>query len=369
LTRRATLAGGAITLAGAALPRFARAGIGEEKDSLGALAAAKGLRFGASFAVHELEEPYGPAYAEIYRRETKVIASEVELKLQTLRPTANTLEFGPADRLFAFAAENALAVRGHTLIWHDALPDWIERLGHGEAEQLLETHIEAVLERYRGRVLSWDVVNEPIAPWDRLPGNLRGGPFYAALGEGYIARSFRLARQIDPTARLVLNEAQTESEDEMGLVFRDSLSALLRRLRDIGVAIDVIGLQAHLDSRRPYDFPRFAAFVEELANEGYEIAISELDVNDQAFPADPRQRDQHVADLYTRFLGAVLQVKAVKTLVLWQLADSTSWLYRFDVEKYPRAQRRPRPLLYDQNFMKKRAWLAVAAALEAMPPR
>lgn len=337
--------------------------------SLAALARAKGLELGASFAVHELDRPYGPQYAAAYTRECAAITSELEFKMDALRPRADTIEFEGADRLVAFAERHKLSVRGHTLIWNDFLPEWIHRLSPGEVEHLLEAHIETVIARYRGRVAIWDVVNEPIGPWDRLPGNLRKGPFLTALGEGYIARAFRTARRMDPSATLVLNEAQTETADENGQTFRDSLLALLKRLKSEDAPIDAVGLQSHLWSDRPYDMGRFTGFLDDIAALGYAIHITELDVNDRAYPLTVSRRDRKVADLYTRFLTPVLAHKAVKSLTFWQLSDRTSWLWYAAEQKSPRATRRPRPLPLDESFDRKPAWHAVADALRAMPPR
>ncbi|MDX2306624.1 MAG: endo-1,4-beta-xylanase [Hyphomicrobium sp.] len=366
-SRRAILKGAAATLAAAplgTLPVLHAA----TAPSLSSLAAARGLRFGASFSTAELDRPYGDDYARIYERDAAVLTAELELKMLILRPAADTLDFSGADRLMAFARENGKTVRGHTLIWNDNLPDWISRLGPGEIAYLLEAHIETVIDRYPD-IPSWDVVNEPIAPWDRLPGNLRKGAFLSAMGEDYIAKSFEVARRIAPKADLVLNEAQTESADENGQVFRESFMALLKRLHDRGTPIDTIGLQCHIDTQRPYDFPRFAAYLAEIANMGYGIAITELDVNDRALPADIAARDKAVAGIYRDFLSAVLPVDAVRSLTLWQLADHTSWLYYDDVSENPNAARRPRPLPYDARFEKKRAWHEIAEALQAMPPR
>ena len=371
LSRRSVLASG-LSAAGTGLvsraPLLYAADANATAD-LGALAASKGLLFGASFSTYELDKPYGAAYANMYRRDARILTSELELKMFEMRPAAHKLDFGPADRLVAFAGKAGFAVHGHTLIWNDGLPEWIKALAPGQVEHLLEAHILSVLERYKDDIPSWDVVNEPIGPWDDLPGNLRGGPFYAALGEDYIAKSFKLARKVAPKARLVLNEAQTESDDENGQTFRDSFLALVRRLKDQGAPIDVIGLECHLDSRRPYDFPRFAGFLETLADLGFELAISELDVNDAAFARDPSKRDAQVADLYRRFLTAVLPVRAVRRLTTWQLADHTSWLYYDDVSGKPKATRRPRPLPYDNKFQRKPAWYAIAEALDAAPHR
>jgi endo-1,4-beta-xylanase len=338
-------------------------------DTLASLAAAKGLHLGGSFAVHETDAPHGAAYAALYAREVQGLTSELELKLSVIRAAADTEDFWPADRLFAFAESRGMGVRGHTLVWNDDVPAWIKALSAREAGALMDRHIERVLQRYRGRAWAWDVVNEPIAPWDKRPGNLRDGPFLAAFGESYIARSFAIARRLEPTARLVLNEAFTETADARGATYRDSLLALVRRLKDQGAPIDAIGLQCHLSSRYRYDFPRFAAFVADLASLGLDIHLTELDVDDSAFPRPTKARDARVAALYRDFLAAVLPIRAVTSLTLWQLADHTSWLGYRDAEQRPAAADRPRPLPFDHRFERKPAWTAIADALRAMPPR
>ncbi|MEQ1713054.1 MAG: endo-1,4-beta-xylanase [Hyphomicrobium sp.] len=369
LTRRAALFSGLAAAATAIAGEDVHGADFGRAESLGGLAAEKGLLFGASFAVHEAEKPDGARYSGLYAREVRSITSELELKLSSLRPTAAEISFEPADRLFDFAARTGLAVRGHTLVWNDDVPAWIRSLSPKEAGYLMDAHIETVLTRYRGRAIAWDVVNEPIAPWDHRPDHLRAGPFLAAYGEDYIARSFLRARRADPGAKLVLNEAFTETADERGDIFRRSLLALLRRLKDKATPIDAVGLQCHLSSRKAYDFPRFAAFVAEVAELGVDIHLTELDVDDSILPPAIPARDAAVAAIYRDFLGAVLPVTAIKSLTLWQLADHTSWLHYADAAKQSAGSATPRPLPFDAGFARKPAWTAIAAALKAMPPR
>lgn len=340
------------------------------QNSLGALAEQKGLDFGASFAVHELDRPYGKRYADIYKADARILTSELCLKIPVLRPDAHILNFKPADRFFQFAEANNFKAHGHTLIWDDYLPDWIKQLGPGEVEHLLKAHILTVLERYSGKAETWHVVNEPIAPWDKNPGNLRQGAFYANLGEDYIGQAFRLAREIEPKAKLLLNEAQTESNDDNGATFRKSLLALIKRQLDKGVPIDGIGLQCHLKSERPYDFPRFAAFIQQLIDLGLDVQITELDIDDTAFPGSTKKRDKHVANMYRAFLKDVLSIPEVSTLVTWQLSDATSWMADPSLKDDMRKDKLPsRPLPYDKDFKKKPAWQAIAETLQNIPQR
>ena len=286
-----------------------------------------------------------------------------------LRPSAGKLDFADSDRLVDFAIKNHMKVRAHTLIWNDDLPDWIKRLPPDGASQLLDMHITTLMERYKDRVAIWDVVNEPIGPWDKNPGNLRGGPYYAALGEGYIAHAFRRAREVAPAATLVLNEAQTETNDTNGKTFRDSLLALLKRLKDQGAPIDAIGIQSHLKTAARYDFEAFAAYLAEIASLGFDLHITELDVNDSGTNGPVSKRDAVVADLYERFLSAVLKLPAVKVVQLWQLSDRTTWMRDAATAARMHVRAQPRPLIYDDAFHKKPAWNAVARAFEAAPVR
>lgn len=366
LTRRA-FGAGCVVSAAAGFPPSARAEAAPK--SLGALAAEKGILFGASFAVHELDAAYGADYARIYEHDARILTSELEFKMAALRPASGNLDFFDADKLVDFAEKRQMKVRAHTLIWNDDLPDWIKGLAKDDAASLLDVHIGSVISRYQDRVAIWDVVNEPIGPWDKLPGNLRGGPYYAALGEGYILRAFEQARKVAPAATLVLNEAQTETDDANGATFRASLLALLKRLKDQDAPIDAIGLQSHLKADARYDLDAFTQYVGEIASLGYDIHITELDVNDTGIAGDIATRDAKVATLYERYLSAMLKLPAVKVVQLWQLSDRTSWMR--DPALIPRIRLRSqaRPLPYDDAFKKKPAWDAVARALSQAAAR
>lgn len=368
LSRRDVLAGISGAASFAALPGTV-IGKPNSDSSLGAIAAEKGILFGASFATHELDGARGEDYAKMYIRDARILTSELEFKLATLRPAPDKIDFYGADRLVEFAEANGMRVRGHTLIWNDALPDWIKALSNDAARELLEAHIETVTTRYGDRVAYWDVVNEPIGPWDGNPGNLRGGPFYRALGESYIKRSFQLARKFAPIATLVLNEAQTETDDDNGATFRDSLISLLRRLKDQGAPIDAVGIQSHLRTAARYDFPAYAAYLHEIAEMGYAIHITEMDVNDAGLDGTIAERDAKIAALYGTYLTEVLKLPAVKVVELWQLSDGTSWMKDFNSSGDLKVRKDARPLPYDAEFRRKPAWNAIARALSDAPPR
>lgn len=336
---------------------------------LGEIAAKKGILFGASLAVHEFNNAYAKNYQDIYIADAHILTSELAFKLSSLRPSNNVLDFHDADRLIEFATQHNMAVRAHTLIWDDDVPAWIKALSAHDIAELEDMHIETVMARYAGRVRYWDVVNEPIGPWDHRPGNLRAGPFYRALGEDYIARAFKRARATAPGDVLVLNEAQCETADDNGETFRTSLLALLRRMKEQGVPIDAVGFQSHLKLAAKYDFAAFAAYLHEVASLGFAIHITELDVNDTNVSGDEAARDRAVAQMYRGYLDAVLRVPAVNVVQTWQLSDATSWMNDPATQARMHVRTSPRPLPYDAQFQRKPAWDAIAAAFEAAPPR
>jgi endo-1,4-beta-xylanase len=162
----------------------------------------------------------------------------------------------------------------------------------------------------------------------------------------------------------VLNEAQAERDDDVGLAVRAGLLRLVDELQHAGVRLDVVGLQGHLQPRYPHDPQRFLEFVHALAERKVDIYITEFDVRDDTFPDDVATRDKMIAETGGKFLETVLQVPAVKALIAWQLSDHYSFYTDAARKKNPLAERLPRPLPFDENMQKKPLWYAMARALE-----
>src|SRR5690606_38337533 len=76
-------------------------------------------------------------YHEVLKREFNMVVAENEMKFDTIRPSKDQFNFNPGDRLVEFAEEHGMAVRGHTLIWHNHTPGWLEN-GNWTREELLD---------------------------------------------------------------------------------------------------------------------------------------------------------------------------------------------------------------------------------------
>ena len=362
MTRRALARGVAL---GAAAPLWA-AGLAQAQTpaSLGALAAARGILFGASAASPMLDQP---AYRALYEREARVITVDYEMKFAALRPNGPDADFTAADRLADFAAKQGMGLRGHTLIWNENLPGWLKFQSRREVERLFDRHIEEMVTRYAGRVHSWDVVNEPFWPDHGARGGYRRGVWFDMLGPSYVRYAFQRAARFDPKARLTLNEAFCERNDPLGQTVRAALLRLVDELRDNDAPIHAVGLQAHLQPQIAYDDDVFVDFLRALARRKVEIYITELDVDDSGFSGSIAERDARVAERYEAFLTKVLAVPQVKMVVLWQLADRFSWYRDPDAMKLLNITHQARPLPYDDALKRKPAWDAIARALATRP--
>jgi endo-1,4-beta-xylanase len=330
--------------------------------SLASVAAANGFVFGSA-AAEVIDSD--PAYRELYVTQTKLITTDVALKMGRIAALPGPKQFETGDKLLAFCNSRGIAMRGHCLIWNEWVPGWIKVMSAAERRAYFDAYIDEVVARYSGKLQSWDVVNEPFWPGHKAPGGFRLGPWYDAFGgTDYIRRAFERAAKVDSKTKLVLNEAQTERDDEVGLAVRRGLLQLVTDLKNAGVKLDVVGLQGHLQPQYPHDPARFNDFLHELAALGVDIYITEFDVCDDVFPEDIKARDEAVAKTARQFLQTTLSHPAVKALITWELADKYTFYKGMALQKNPTTTRLPRPLPYDEQFQRKPMWYAIAESLE-----
>ena len=212
---------------------------------------------------------------------------------------------------------------------------------------------------------SWDIVNEPFWPGHHAPGGFRLGPWYDAFGPDYVRRAFERAAQVDRTTKFVLNEAQTERDDELGLAVRRGLLKLVADLKNAGVKLDVVGLQGHLQPQYPHD-PADSTNSCTRWPISASISTSPNSMSaDDVFPDDVEARDAAVARTAQQFLEPTLRHPAVKALITWELADNYSFYRGIFRAKNPTAARLPRPLPYDDRLQAKPLWGAIAQAFES----
>lgn len=280
-------------------------------------------------------------YAAAAGRLFASVTAENDMKWQFTEPEPGRFSFAAAERVVGFAEQRGLRVRGHPLLWHLALPAWVT----GTAEQM-RRHITGLVERFRGRVAEWDVVNEGLAD----DGTFRVTPFLRTLGPQYIAQAFRIARAADPRARLAYNDYGAESP---GTPKGRALYRLVKGLKALRVPLDVVGFQTHAETRPIAGFQRQLRRVAAL---GVDVELTEVDVKlpAKATPADLRAQ----ATAYRRIVRACVAVARCRGITFWGLDDRDSWIGEF-FPRYGNA------LLLDAELRPKPAYEAVRQELLA----
>lgn len=336
------------------------------RDSLRQHAGAKGIIFGCAAVQQHLARD--EAYARLVAEQCQLVLPANELKWDMLQPIFGEYDFARADWMLGFAEHHGLLFRGHVLLWEPSTPDWVRKAAIPQnARQMLTEHICAVVSHYKGKMHSWDVVNEILEPGDRRPDMFRNSLWLDLLGPEWIELAFQSAHETDPSALLVYNENWLESDRETSRAKRQRVLALLAEWKRRNMPIQALGLQAHLltDDRLAPELP---GFVQQVADLGLKVLVTELDVRDRNAPADVNRRDEIVAGKYRQFLSAALACQAVVAIITWGISDRYTWINHYKGSQ--RADRLPsRPLPFDADFEPVPAYDAMARAFDDAPRR
>ncbi|MBN1129266.1 MAG: endo-1,4-beta-xylanase [Chitinispirillaceae bacterium] len=307
-----------------------------------------GVAVGSAFYNNE------QAYVDVLKREFNTVVCENEMKPNAMQPSQNTFRFTTADRLVAFARENNMKIRGHTLVWHNQNPNWLAS-GSWTRQTLLavmKKHIDSVVGYYKGKIYEWDVVNEAFD--DGGAGTMRSSFWKNTIGEDYLDSAFVYAHRADPNALLYYNDYSTSTVNAKSTAIYNKIRTMLNNK----IPIHGIGFQSHqmtsdnsaaLYNNIKTNFDRFAAL-------GLTIAITELDVRMQ-LPSD-QTKLQAQAAVYRSFMQAALATPACKTFMIWGFTDKHSWIPS-TFSGYGDA------LIYNTNYQPKPAYTALLDVLKS----
>ncbi len=359
ITRRDALALGTAAL-------IAPAWAEDESVPLRTLAAAKGILFGSATATYELKDA---DFAALLPHEAAIIVPEYEMKRDLVEPKPGIYDLSACDALMSFAQTHAMRMRGHPLVWYWSNPAWLEEAVKTRRDPRLVTdYIARLVGRYRGRMQSYDVVNEALAPPDEGASGWRPCFWLEAFGPSYLDLAFHAAHQADPETLLVYNDFGCEQGAPANDRFRKNTLNLLDSLLKRKVPVQALGLQGHLSAFGPkVDQGKLRAFLTEVAARGLLVLVTELDVDDEGGPGDIASRDRAVADEARRFLDVALDSPATRAVLTWGLSDRYldppgSWRLRL-------SGWRDRRVPYDRDLRPKPLRTALAQAFRAARPR
>lgn len=297
--------------------------------------------------------------AELALDQFSSITPEWELKPDVIQPTPGVFNFSEGDRVVDWALENGMEVRGHALVWHEAMPEHFYQGTPTDIRMRLEDYVTTVVDYFRGRVTSWDVVNEVVSAdvyrgADGIGPDRRSEMFNAVGNADYLDWAFLAARAADPDALLFISEYDTETQ-----LKRDWLIEILRRFAARNIPIDGVGHQFHffLDT----DPVQALAAIDAVDNEfmGLINHATEIDVSFYRDPGECWQsRTNCLADLGTTppsemlaqqaqlikdlFDGLALR-SSVESVSFWGVRDGDSWLNDSPIT------RNNYPLLFDRS--------------------
>jgi endo-1,4-beta-xylanase len=313
----------------------------------------------------------------IVARQFDSISPENVLKWEIVHPQPGKYDFKLADQYVAFGEKHHMWIVGHNLVWHSQVPAWVFHDGQGNLltrDALLarmKDHIDTVVGRYKGRIQSWDVVNEAL----NEDGTLRQSLWEKIIGDDYIAKAFEYAHEADPAAQLTYNDYNIEKPAK-----RDGAVRLVKQLLADGAPISCVGIQDH-DSLTEPSAEQEDAAIQAFAALGVKVAISELDVDvlppalghmtadvSAHAAADPKLNpwpkklpdpvQQQLAERYGELFRVFVKDKAdISRVTLWGVMDGDSWK-----NNWPVRGRTDYPLLFDRKGKAKPAFFAVVQA-------
>jgi endo-1,4-beta-xylanase len=305
--------------------------VGEPRVAIAPLKSVAPFPIGACIQAAQLDDP---AFAALVAAQVSQLTPEWELKMEYVLQGDGGYRFDAPDRIVAFCAAHALRLFGHTLVWHQQKPTSFERLlGDASAfRAAYAAYITAVVGRYKGRIVAWDVVNEQVTDdgagwretlWSRALGQLE-----------HMRLAYQLAHAADPAAELFLNDYNLESDPKKRATFLRLAEALLKA----GAPLTGLGTQTHVAADLAPG--AITAAVRDLASLGLKVRISEMDVSlvrAQGLVNSRADLQRRQAALYAEAAQALAALPAQQRFdfTFWGLEDSQSWLRREDPADAP----------------------------------
>lgn len=268
------------------------------------------------------------AYSATLGREFNMVEPEDAMKWWVVRRSPDDFDFREGDEIVAFAEAHGMKVRGHCLVWDHDNPEWLvqRHFAPDRMSQLLQQHIDRVMQHYAGHVFAWDVVNEALdesgefkdSPWYNQP-----GIGFAGKGPAYIEQAFRWAHSADPSALLFYNENGAEGLNRKS----DAVYAMVKGFRRRGVPIDGVGLQMHI-SGVDFDTSQIAPNIKRLTELGLQVHITELDISLPVDSSGSFSRDnlERQAEICRGVVRACMQSSGCTAIQTWGFTDKYSWV-------------------------------------------
>ncbi len=264
--------------------------------------------FGAAMSREVLTNP---RFQDFFRSHFNWAVFNNESKWYANEPARGEVSYADADRMLDWCETNHILVRGHNLFWSPEKwqPRWVASLGSNELHQAVEGRLEGAAAHFRGRFQHWDVNNEM----------LHGSFFRDRLGEAIEPWMFQRAHELDPDAKLFVNDYNILSVDkDFDDVQTGEYVAQIRKLLAQGAPIQGIGIQGHLWRENILTHPEvIKERLDKIAALGLPVWITEFDVADTD--------EQSAADKLDLVYHTAYSHPAVAGIMTWVPWAGDSW--------------------------------------------
>ena len=301
------------------------------------------------------------------------ITTENALKWEPVHPDENTWNFEVPDHFVLFGQKNNMHIQGHVLVWHSQVPKNLfvdkdgKQISKNELQRRMENHISTLVDRYKGKIHSWDVVNESVTAKE----GYRNSKWLEIMGPEFMERAFHLAHEADPNCHLIYNDYGMNNPKR-----RDFVVELTKKYKKKGIPIHGIGMQGHYNLESP-NINEIEKSIEAFASTGLRIHFTELDVD--VLPSKGKQTAEVSTNIrYNKKLNPYVEelpLEIEKKLALryeelfklflkhsdkidrvtfWGVSDDYSWKNNFPIRG-----RTNYPLLFNREHKPKDAYFAV----------
>jgi len=267
--------------------------------------------FGSAIAIDGVKDPGpdGQKYRQFIERNFNRIVFENDLKWRVWKAD-NVWARKFRTETLAWLDQNSIQARGHCLVWPSwrNLPQDLAGLKDDPAAlgQRVTDHIAEEVGALRGRLVEWDVINEPYDNHDLMD----------ILGNEAMVDWFKQARAADPGARLFINDYAILANGGRDAAHQDHYEKTIRFLIDRQAPLAGIGIQGHFRSQLTGP-QQMLSILDRFAALGKDIEITEFDAD---IP-DERMQADFTRDFYT----AMFSHQAVTGVLMWGFWEGRHW--------------------------------------------
>lgn len=324
--------------------------------SLKELAKKKGIELGNHAIYVRVNEP---AYDEILKTQHDFVildnSPNWHFNGYDLRPAKDKYDFSQLDYLMNYAEKRSMPVRLQHLLWGEEkwLPSWLTN-GHYTKEQLdkiIDDHIRTVMNRYKGKIREYTVVNEAFTRGEHLY-NLRDWWADATGSREYIDRAFIDARAADPNAVLILNDFGNDTKNSVS----DAMYDYIKGAKARGIPIDGIGMQMHIGGANPPKKEDVIWNMNRFAELGVKVYITEFDVNMADAKGTYAQKAEQQGRVYHDMMRACIESIDCRSFTMLGITDKETWYNYMNLHE-------PMPLMFNERYEPKPAYYGLRAAL------